>query len=282
MIVMPEFSRLTGFTPGDNQPIIDRRTASTTLNVANRQTVVIGGLRQRGDVGDFKGIPYLKDMKYLGHLFRYRKTDVEERELVVFITPEIIAPDDQPNRREQLVVDTTHFRLDQIPEAEGCPPCCPEDCDCEPTESTPTTAATIVPDPSILPIAEEDVPATPNARPSEARRPVPRNEQPADALAPDIRFGITTNNPQVRDLAAQGSWRRLPAVDGGQIATAPVTPPANSPQLFQAPPAVASRVGPDYDSRARATSPYLQNTTEEGATPEAEKKEGFWNGIMRF
>lgn len=49
MEVMPEFSRLTGFTPGDNQPIIDVRSASTVLTVGNRQTVVIGGLRQRRD-----------------------------------------------------------------------------------------------------------------------------------------------------------------------------------------------------------------------------------------
>jgi general secretion pathway protein D len=59
MQVTPEFSRLTGFTPGDNQPIIDKRSATTVLRVANRQTIVIGGLRQRSDVGDFRGVPYL-------------------------------------------------------------------------------------------------------------------------------------------------------------------------------------------------------------------------------
>ena len=64
MEVEPEFSRLTGFTPGDNQPIIDISSTSTVLSVANRQTVVIGGLRQRSDVGDFTGVPYLKDMKH--------------------------------------------------------------------------------------------------------------------------------------------------------------------------------------------------------------------------
>ncbi len=63
----------------------DRRTTSTVLRVANRQTVVIGGLRQRSDVGDFKGVPYLKDIKLVGRLFRSRDTDVRESELVVFI-----------------------------------------------------------------------------------------------------------------------------------------------------------------------------------------------------
>ena len=97
MDVAPEFSRLTGFTPGDNQPIIDKRTATTTLNVANGQTIVIGGLRQRDDVGDFKGVPYLKDLRVVGNLFRSRDTDVRESELVVFISPEIITTDDPLN-----------------------------------------------------------------------------------------------------------------------------------------------------------------------------------------
>jgi general secretion pathway protein D len=124
MQVMPEFSRLAGFTPGDNQPIIDRRTASTVLRVCNRQTVVIGGLRQRSDVGDFKGVPYLKDIPGLGRAFRSRDTDVRESELVVFIMPEVIAYDDPPGMREQRVADTMNCRLDQIPLAEGCPPNC--------------------------------------------------------------------------------------------------------------------------------------------------------------
>ena len=52
------------------QPIIDTRQASSVLRVANRQTIVIGGLRQRDDIGEFNGIPYLKDLKVVGRLFR--------------------------------------------------------------------------------------------------------------------------------------------------------------------------------------------------------------------
>ncbi|MCI0492525.1 MAG: hypothetical protein L0Z07_06290, partial [Planctomycetes bacterium] len=111
MEVAPEFSRLTGFTPGDNQPIIDVRTASTVLRIANRQTVVIGGLRQRSDVGDFKGVPYLKDIKLIGRLFRSRETDVRESELVVFISPEIIGYSDDPTTRQKMVADTVACRL---------------------------------------------------------------------------------------------------------------------------------------------------------------------------
>ena len=124
MEVKPEVSRLTGFTPGDNQPIIDTSSATTVLTVANRQTVVIGGLRQRQDVGDFTGLPYLKDLRGVGRLFRSRDTEVRESELVVFIMPEIIPYADEPTNRQKSAADTIDCRLAQIPEAEGCPPCC--------------------------------------------------------------------------------------------------------------------------------------------------------------
>ncbi|MEX2015467.1 MAG: endonuclease/exonuclease/phosphatase family protein, partial [Candidatus Hydrogenedentales bacterium] len=39
------------------QPIIDRREAKTTVRVINGQTLVIGGLRQRSDIGDFNAVP---------------------------------------------------------------------------------------------------------------------------------------------------------------------------------------------------------------------------------
>ncbi len=68
--IRPEFSRLTGFTPGDNQPIIDTRATSTLVRVSNGQTLVIGGMRQRSDVGDFAGVPGLKDVRWWGRLFR--------------------------------------------------------------------------------------------------------------------------------------------------------------------------------------------------------------------
>jgi type II secretory pathway component GspD/PulD (secretin) len=41
--------------------------------------LVIGGLRQRNDTGDFNGLPYLKDLRFLhlGALFRGRETEID-------------------------------------------------------------------------------------------------------------------------------------------------------------------------------------------------------------
>jgi general secretion pathway protein D len=224
MEVTPEFSRLTGFTPGDNQPIIDVRSTSTVLSVGDRQTVVIGGLRQRSDIGDFKGVPYLKDMKLVGRLFRSRDTDVRESELVVFIMPEIIHCGDPPNCRQRLVADTIGCRLDQIPEAEGCPPCCrrlppdpaagyPGACDIRQDEILPVEG----------PVAPEDMlPA-----PGEPEELVPLS---ADAIhSAEFQFGASGRSGHVRALVAEGRLRRLPGVASGEPAMAHAGGPETAP-----------------------------------------------------
>ncbi|NOY43198.1 MAG: type II secretion system protein GspD [Planctomycetes bacterium] len=120
LTIEQEFSRLTGFTENDDQPIIDSRTANTTVRVANRHTLVIGGLRQRSDTGEFNGIPFLKDIRYIGPLFRSRDTTVRESELIIFIMPEIIDYDQASLAREYLAQETIGCRLQRIPKAEGC------------------------------------------------------------------------------------------------------------------------------------------------------------------
>jgi general secretion pathway protein D len=128
MIVTQKFGRVTGFTENDAQPIIDSREASTSVRVANRQTIVIGGLRQRTDTGDFNGIPFLKDVKYIGPLFRARDTNVRESELLVFIQPEIVDYDQVMKSREFMAAETINCRLDKVPLAEGCPGHCEAPC----------------------------------------------------------------------------------------------------------------------------------------------------------
>ena len=117
--VEQEFSRLAGLSEG-GQPIIDTRRAVTNVRIANRKTLVIGGLRQRSDTGDFNGIPFLKDVKYFGPLFRARNTTVRESELLIFLRPEIVSYHQEPSQRESMAQETVNCRLDRIPMAEGC------------------------------------------------------------------------------------------------------------------------------------------------------------------
>lgn len=91
MAVNPRFSVRDGVDPATQVPIINRREAKTTVRVMNGQTFILGGLRQRAQLDQHSGIPYLKDVKYIGPLFRSRSQDFRESELLVFITPEIVA-----------------------------------------------------------------------------------------------------------------------------------------------------------------------------------------------
>ncbi len=164
-----EFSRVAGFTENDSQPIIDTRIANTTVRVANRRTLVIGGLRQRSDTGDFNGIPYLKDVRFIGPLFRSRNTTVRESELIVFLMPEIVGYDEAPSHREQLAQDTVNCRLDRIPMAEGCGG--PEGADCseslegEIVYEGPMAPTTSEIPPQFLPPAAENVSPKTQAEP---------------------------------------------------------------------------------------------------------------------
>ncbi len=124
MDVNPSFSRLAGFTPNTDQPIIDRREANTHVRVASGQTLVIGGLRQRSDNGSFLGIPHLEDHKWFGVLFRSRSTTARESELVVFLTPEILKPEAHSSSRDQAALDSSDSLLDTIPIAPEVQPTC--------------------------------------------------------------------------------------------------------------------------------------------------------------
>ncbi|MEM6654160.1 MAG: secretin N-terminal domain-containing protein, partial [Planctomycetota bacterium] len=226
MDVRPEFSRLTGFTPGENQPIIDRRTAQTTVRVANGHTLVLGGMRQRSDVGSIAGIPFLKDLRFVGGLFRSRSTDIRESELVVFITPTIVGYDSPPSSREQAVADTTVCRLAEVPPPEGCFAGAGS-CDCRddrvPMASPPATR--IITEAPPKPTAAESI--TP-PKPAPAPKPTPVSE-PRKSSNDGLTYPTVVIKPQPQSIASKP--RRLPPISEGPVhanAAAADGPPART------------------------------------------------------
>ncbi|MFU8876548.1 MAG: type IV pilus secretin PilQ, partial [Wenzhouxiangellaceae bacterium] len=79
-------------TPG-LEPSIDTREVQTSLLVDNGQTVVLGGIFQEERNFNTSKVPMLGDVPVLGALFRRRITEDEKRELLIFVTPNIL--DDQ-------------------------------------------------------------------------------------------------------------------------------------------------------------------------------------------
>ena len=79
---------------GDNQrPMISTRSTNTTVRVNNGETLLIGGLIF--DTADEikSKVPLLGDIPIIKKLFNYSSKDKEQRELLIFITPTVIASD---------------------------------------------------------------------------------------------------------------------------------------------------------------------------------------------
>lgn len=114
--VNPKFSILAGLTSGTNQPIIDRREYSGTVRVRNRETLVIGGMRQREFNRKRTGIPYLMDIRGpVGKLFKNNDATVRDSELIVFLTPEVVDLNYMGRNREHCIFNHAVPSLDSIP-----------------------------------------------------------------------------------------------------------------------------------------------------------------------
>jgi type II secretory pathway component GspD/PulD (secretin) len=70
--------------------IINTQQAQTSVVVRDGQTVVIGGLTTQDTKRSNKGLPLLKDIPLLGHLFKFSREEVVKTDLVIFVTPHIV------------------------------------------------------------------------------------------------------------------------------------------------------------------------------------------------
>jgi general secretion pathway protein D len=96
-------------------PIISTREAATQLFVRDGQTVVIGGLIDRQETRNESGVPLLKDIPLLGHLFKSTSRETTENELFMFLTPHIVATDEGADRiRDEIGQDAELLRPDTM------------------------------------------------------------------------------------------------------------------------------------------------------------------------
>ena len=74
----------------DGMPSIVTESAKTTVMVNDGGTIVIGGLYKIVDQSSSDGVPILSKIPLLGSLFRNRRKERSQNELIIFITPRII------------------------------------------------------------------------------------------------------------------------------------------------------------------------------------------------
>ncbi len=71
-------------------PPINKKEATTEVQVLNGETTVIGGIYQDSDTEQDDGVPVLMDVPLLGWLFKSNSKKKVKTELLIFITPKLV------------------------------------------------------------------------------------------------------------------------------------------------------------------------------------------------
>jgi type II secretory pathway component GspD/PulD (secretin) len=71
-------------------PEFNISTVQTTVLASDGETIILGGLVSKQDTRSEVGIPFMKDIPYVGALFRYRQHTVARQEVIVIMTPHIV------------------------------------------------------------------------------------------------------------------------------------------------------------------------------------------------
>ncbi len=79
-------------------PTTAKRQAQTVVSMQSGSTVVIGGLIRDDKDTVEKKIPLLGDIPILGNLFKYKKDRIQKTNLLIFITPHVLATQEDLQR----------------------------------------------------------------------------------------------------------------------------------------------------------------------------------------
>ena len=90
--IIPEVSSIVGFKGVNNDlPVIATRQASTTVRLKDGNSVIIGGLLSEEKTSTISKFPILGDIPGLGYFFRHQTSQNTKRDLVIEVTPHIMA-----------------------------------------------------------------------------------------------------------------------------------------------------------------------------------------------
>ena len=95
-------------------PIKDVAEALATVSVMSGQTVVLGGMITKGVIDVRRKVPVLGDLPILGHLFRYDLHSQQRKELLIFLTPEVIADEQDSQAITQRELENSAVDVGQL------------------------------------------------------------------------------------------------------------------------------------------------------------------------
>jgi type II secretory pathway component GspD/PulD (secretin) len=82
-------------------PIINTRTATTTVLIKSGNTLAIGGLMRQDISDNYTKVPLMGDAPLIGALFRSKSLTKTKRDLLIFLTPTIVRGDSQTTGYEK-------------------------------------------------------------------------------------------------------------------------------------------------------------------------------------
>ncbi len=106
---------------GTSVPGFRKRFVDTGVEMKFGQTLAIAGLLQQRVESQVRGLPYLRDMPYIGAAFRRTRSRINEVELLIMVTPELVeamdrdqvppcraGPELADSRRQRFVLEGIH------------------------------------------------------------------------------------------------------------------------------------------------------------------------------
>lgn len=111
-VIRPEDSKF--FSGSFVDPL--KRKVKTTVMLRDNETLVMGGLIESQVADSRRKVPVLGDIPIVGMFFRKKVADTTDRELVVFVTPHIIAPGESRAALPGLGSQTAQSKNEKIKE----------------------------------------------------------------------------------------------------------------------------------------------------------------------
>lgn len=109
-VIDSEVSSIDSSVSTTNGPALLTRRTRTEFNVKPGETIVLAGLLQRTNSTDTEGVPFLGNLPILGALFRSKRFQNKETELVVLVTPHLV-DSNTPALKDR--IERVHERLKQ-------------------------------------------------------------------------------------------------------------------------------------------------------------------------
>ncbi len=94
VMLSEEISSIIGNTKAEEftMPSLKKRRANTTVELADGESFVLGGLMNQEEQEALQKVPFIGDIPILGSFFRHTKTNNRSIELIVVATVNLVKP----------------------------------------------------------------------------------------------------------------------------------------------------------------------------------------------